>query len=216
MLETITIEPKKNAESCVIWLHGLGADGHDFTPILPKLGLPKDHRIRFIFPHAPYRPITINGQKEMRAWYDIFDLERLEHEDEPGIQQTYHDIHTIIQQQNISSERIVIAGFSQGGAMALFIGTKALQHYAGIIALSTYLPFLRAANKRPTLQNPNLAILQCHGIYDPIIPLSVGKAAYEYLKTKIDAIEWKEYQMGHQVCEDEIQYIGKWLVKKLL
>ncbi len=215
MLETITIEPKKNAQSCVICLHGLGADGHDFTPIIPKLGLPKDHRIRFIFPHAPYRPVTINGQKEMRAWYDIFDLERLDHEDELGIQHTCRDINKIIQQQNISSERIVIAGFSQGGAIALFIGTTALQNYAGIIALSTYLPFLRACDKRPTIKNLNLAILQCHGIYDPIIPISVGKAAYDYLKTEINTIEWKEYKMGHQICDDEIQYIGKWLAKKL-
>lgn len=215
MLKTVTIEPKKGADSCVIWLHGLGADGHDFEGIVPNLGLPEGHSIRFIFPHAPYRPITINMHMEMRAWYDIFTLDSLDHEDEVGIQDSCREIETIIQQQNTNPRRVVLAGFSQGGAIALHMGTHSEKPYAGIIALSTYLPFLRTPNKRPTIKHKTLPILQCHGNYDDVIPAHVGKETFDYLRTGNNMVEWKEYIMGHQVSVDEIIDIGKWLTRLL-
>lgn len=215
MLESIIIEPKKTATHCVIWLHGLGADGHDFENVVPELGLPEKHSIRFVFPHAPYRPVTINMHTEMRAWYDITTLDSLDQEDEAGIQQTCSDIDALIQQQNINPQHIVLAGFSQGGAIALLLGITSDHAYAGVIALSTYLPFLHTPNKRPLIKHATLPILQCHGNFDDVIPVRIGKETYEYLITKNTAIEWKEYNMGHQVCSDEIDAIGKWLTQRL-
>lgn len=216
MLEAIVIEPKTTVDSCVIWLHGLGADGHDFEDIVPILDLPETHGIRFIFPHAPIRPVTINMHMKMRAWYDIYTLDNLDLEDANGIQQSCEQIENLIQQQNVNQERIVLAGFSQGGAIALYMGLTSVKPYAGIIALSTYLPFLHIPEKRPNLKHQSLPILQCHGNYDDVIPSRLGKETNEYLKKQSDAIEWKEYSMGHQVCSEEINAIGDWLKQRLL
>ena len=216
MLETITIEPKKTVDSCVIWLHGLGADGHDFEGIVPNLGLPDSHGIRFVFPHAPYRPITINMHMEMRAWYDIYTLDSLDNEDSTGIQQSCEQVNALIKQQNIKPERIVLAGFSQGGAIALYLGMTTTEPHAGIIALSTYLPFLHTPEKRPAIKHTALPILQCHGNYDDVIPARVGKETHDYLKTENTKSEWQEYNMGHQVCSEEIKTIGEWLTERLL
>ncbi|MCB1827531.1 MAG: dienelactone hydrolase family protein [Coxiellaceae bacterium] len=209
------MEPNNKVDSCVIWLHGLGADGHDFEGVVPELNLPKEHGVRFVFPHAPIRPVTINMHMKMRAWYDIFTLDSLEKEDEVGILESAQQIETLIQQQKIDPTRIIIAGFSQGGAMALHIGITAKQTFGGIIALSTYLPFLHQPEKRPSIIHETLPILQCHGEYDDVIPARTGKETYDYLKTGIKDIEWKSYNMGHQVCTEEIRTIGNWLTQRL-
>lgn len=216
MLEAIVIEPKKKAENCVIWMHGLGADGHDFEGIIPELRLPETHNIRFVFPHAPIRPVTINMHMQMRAWYDIYTLDNLDLEDESGIKKSCELIDELVQQQAINKQRIVLAGFSQGGAIALYMGLNSVDSYAGIIALSAYLPFLHSSEKRPTTQNASLPILQCHGNYDDIIPARLGKETNNYLKKQSNTVQWNEYAMGHQVCTDEIIAIGDWLKEQLL
>jgi len=215
MLETIVIEPKKSVDGCVIWLHGLGADGHDFESVVPALGLPDNHGIRFVFPHAPYRPITLNQHQKMRGWYDIYTLNNLEQEDEAGIQASCDALHTLIQQQDLENNRIVLAGFSQGGAIALLHGMRASDPFAGILGLSTYLPFLRHTNKRPTMVAHNASsILLCHGTHDDIIPLRLGEATRDYVMTQNQQTNWETYPMGHQVCQNEINDIGKWLTQQ--
>jgi len=216
MLETITIEPKKTADSCIIWLHGLGADGHDFENIVPDLGLPENHRIRFIFPHAPYRSITINQSMEMRGWYDIYALDSLQQEDDAGIQASCDALTELIRHQGLSNDRIVLAGFSQGGAIALLQGLVASDPFAGIIGLSTYLPYIRNLKRRPPVQHETLPILLCHGNYDDVIPIRIGIETRDYIAASNQRTEWKAYAMGHQVCSDEIHYIGQWLTRCLL
>jgi len=217
-LEIITHEPKQNADACVIWLHGLGADGHDFENILPELGLPESHRIRFIFPHAPVRSITINNNMRMRGWYDIYSLNKLEKEDETGIQQSSTQIENLVQQQidqGIVSDRIVIAGFSQGGAIALHFGLNYPKKLAGVIGLSTYLPFMINGKQAAENSDTTLPILLCHGEYDDILPIQLGKMTLSYLTEKGYSPQWQAYPMAHQVCMDEIKLIGGWLDIKI-
>lgn len=219
LLESIIKEPKQPANSCVIWLHGLGADGHDFEGILPELGLPETHGIRFIFPHAPMRPITINQHEIMRGWYDIYDLGSLDREDTKGIEDSRSRIEQLLQEQirqGIPSNRIVLAGFSQGGVIAMYLGLTYSQPICGIIGLSTYLPFMRNEKRELQITHKNIPIVMCHGDYDDIIPAQVGKKTFDYLRTKGCSPQWHTYPMGHQVCAEEIQLIGEWLTKILL
>ena len=218
-LECIITEPKQTADSCVIWLHGLGADGHDFEGILPELGLPETHRIRFIFPHAPMRPITINHHMVMRGWYDIYSLDSIEQEDEKGIEDSRLQVEQLLQgqiDQGVPSNRIVLAGFSQGGAIAMHLGLSYPNALAGVIGLSTYLPFIRNEKLKLQTTQENTPILMCHGNYDDIVPKQLGKATFDYLQAKGFSPQWHEYPMGHQVCNEEIQLIGDWLAKLLL
>lgn len=217
-LEYILKEPTKPADSCVIWLHGLGADGHDFEGILPELGLPESHAIRFIFPHAPMRPITINQHMMMRGWFDIHSLNSLEQIDEEGIETSRQQIEQLIQTQldkGIPSNRIVLAGFSQGGTIALYLGMSYTQPIAGIVALSTYLPFVTNENHKLNVIHNETPVLMCHGEYDDIIPASLGKETFLYVKKKGFSPMWHEYPMGHQVCSEEIRLIGNWLTQVL-
>lgn len=215
-LESITIEPSNSAVGSVIWLHGLGADGHNFADIIPELALPHDLHLRFIFPHAPRRPITINAMIEMHAWYDIYSLVDLTREDEKGITQTQQSINQLIEQEvskGIPSHRIVLAGFSQGGAMALYTSLRYSKPLAGVIALSTYLPL--ANQLRETVSNliinQQIPIFIAHGDSDPILPPTLGKQTFELLNQLGYPVEWHEYVMGHQVCYQEIKEIGNWL-----
>lgn len=213
-LEIITHEPTQTADACVIWLHGLGADGHDFENILPELGLPESHRIRFIFPHAPMRSITINNNMRVRGWYDIYSLNKLEKEDKEGIEQSRLQVENLVQQQidqGIATERIVIAGFSQGGAIALHFGLNYSDKLAGIIGLSTYLPFMENGQQATKTSHKNRAILLCHGEYDDILPIQLGEMTLNYLNKKGFTPQWHTYPMTHQVCMEEIKLIGKWL-----
>jgi len=215
-LECIIKEPSQTADSCVIWLHGLGADGHDFEGILPELGLPKTHRIRFVFPHAPMRPITINQHMVMRGWYDIYSLSSLEQEDEKGIEDSRSRVEQLLQgqiDQGIPNNRIVLAGFSQGGAIAMHVGLSYPKPIAGILGLSTYLPFIRHSNLKLQTIQKKTPVLMCHGNYDDIVPKQLGEATFNYLQEKGFSPQWHEYPMGHQVCNEEITLVGQWLTQ---
>lgn len=215
---SVTLNPSSAATATVIWLHGLGADGHDFVPIVSELNLPANHGIRFIFPHAPVRPVTINNGMPMRAWYDIFSLGRMDKQDEAGIRASESLVHGLIRQElslGIPVNRIVIAGFSQGGAIALHTALRYPQRLAGLLPLSTYLPLSDKLAGEVSAANRDLPILMCHGEYDQVLPLALGESSLEILQSLGYTVDWREYPMQHQVCAEEIEAIGEWLQKVL-
>ena len=207
----------------VIWLHGLGADGSDFEPIVPQLKIPVDLGLRFIFPHAPFRSITINNGMTMRAWYDIMSLDRTGVQDEDGIRQSALMVESLIEKENkrgIESERIIIAGFSQGGAIALHSALRCPQRLGGLLALSTYLP-LEFTLKNDVIENEKsqsreLPIFLAHGQYDPVIQFNFGVQTRIMLEEMKYSVLWNEYPMDHAVCQDEIKDIGLWISKILM
>ena len=214
----VILNPSVTATAAVIWLHGLGADGHDFVPIVPELGLPEDHAIRFIFPNAPVRRVTINNGMPMRAWYDILSLTRMSQQDEAGIRDSEKIVQGFIQREldaGIAARRIVIAGFSQGGAIALQTALRYPQRLAGLLPLSTYLPMADKLATEASAANRDLPILMCHGEFDPVLPYSMGENSWEILRAGGYAVDWRSYPMQHQVCADEIEAIGAWLREKL-
>lgn len=213
-LEKITILPIKTAVGSVIWLHGLGANGYDFADIVQQLNLPQDLHLRFIFPHAPLRPITIHAKMRIRAWYDIYSLEYLSQEDEIGITHTQQSINELIEQEiseGIHSKNIILAGFSQGGAIALYTGLRYLKPLGGILALSTYLPLADKFPKEASKANRNVPIFMAHGDADLILPFVLGYQTFQRLKQLNYLIKWNSYHMGHQVSFEETKAIGKWL-----
>lgn len=210
----IIIEPQSEATSAVIWLHGLGADGHDFESIVPQLGLPADHAIRFVFPHAPIQPVTINGGMTMRSWFDIRSTDMLNDIDSAGIRVSCHQIYKLIEQQRelgIANEKIVLAGFSQGGLIAIHAGLSYDHALAGIMGLSTWCPLVEQF-----YLHTETPIFLAHGRQDPIVPFSLGVKMREDLGTKGYQIAWHEYDMQHQVCAEEIQAVGAWLKQVLI
>ena len=218
-LQAIVIEPNGEAGACVIWLHGLGADGHDFEPIVPELNLPAGHGIRFVFPHAPYMPVTINQGYVMRAWYDILSMDIAETQDEAGIRRSSEQLRALIEQQiqaGIDPKRIVLAGFSQGGAIALHTALRFEQPLAGLMALSTYLPLENQLAAERNDANKAIPIFMAHGTRDPIVPHALGVQTRRVLKDLDYAVEWHEYAMEHSVCLEEIGDIGRWLQARLL
>jgi phospholipase/carboxylesterase len=218
VLERITVEPKESATACVIWLHGLGDSGAGFAPVVPVMGLPNNHTIRFVFPHAPERPVTINQGYVMRAWYDIKSMDLHNRADMTGVLESEADIRALIQEQidaGIPANKIVLAGFSQGGVVGLFSGLRYDQTLAGIMALSCYLP---TADKLPTelhAANKNTPILQHHGEQDDVVPMSSGKMAHDLLKAHGYSTAWRAYRMPHSVLPEQLQDIAKWLVRVL-
>jgi phospholipase/carboxylesterase len=216
--DAVVLAPATPASASVIWLHGLGADGHDFVPIVPELKLPTAPGIRFLFPHAPMRPVTLNMGMRMRAWYDIKTLTAEGRADEPGIRESATRLAGLIAAERaagIDSRRIVVAGFSQGGALALHAALRHPEPLAGILALSCYLPLQALlANELSDVNKPT-PILMCHGQYDPVLPLALGVAACNWLRASGYRVEWKEYPMQHQVCLPEIQDIAAWLRLRL-
>lgn len=209
MLEHIEIEPAGEATASVIWLHGLGADGHDFEPVVPELQLPADHGIRFIFPHAPIRPITINGGVEMRAWYDF--VPHSESESYGDIDASAAEIRKFIDneiERGIPTERIVLAGFSQGGVIALHTGLRLPKRLAGIVALSTYLYDADKTGDERHDANLAIPILMVHGTYDPMIPVMRAATSRENLIRLGYDVRWQTYPMEHQVCLEEIEEIS--------
>ena len=199
----------------VIWLHGLGADGNDFAPIVPELQLPATLNVRFLFPHAPVRPVTCNGGYEMRAWYDIFSLEDFAQEDEAGLIESQKLIEGLIQSENqrgISTRHIVLMGFSQGGGVALHTGLRHSQRLAGIGGLSTYLPLRDTANAIYSQANRHTPIFMAHGRQDPVVRYEHGETSQQILNEWGYAIHWKSYNMEHNVCPEEISDISTWLV----
>lgn len=215
LLEKIIIEPKeKPAQATIIWLHGLGADGHDFTGIIPALNLPSQSKIRFIFPHAPVRSVTINNGMMMRAWFDIFELSRLEHEDNQGLRDSQILIEQLISQEiqaGISPSHIFLAGFSQGGCMALYVGLRHQHRLGGIIALSCYLPLMQQLSSLPPNANQDIPIFMAHGQYDAIIPIQASLLSRDYLHQQGYNVSWHVYHMAHEVCAEEIHDIGNWI-----
>lgn len=216
--DAVLVEPSVPATACVIWLHGLGADGHDFVPIVRELGLKPDAAVRFVFPHAPVRPVTLNGGMPMRAWYDIVSLERASKVDEKGIRASEARIRALIDEQRhagIEPSRIVLAGFSQGGAVALHTALRYPDRLAGLMGLSTYLPLADALVQEGSAANRNIPILMCHGEYDTILPLELGEWSSDRLIALGHEIEWHAYPMAHEVCQEEIERIGEWLAEVL-
>lgn len=217
-LEKIQIETRDNPDSAVIWLHGLGADGNDFAPIVPQLGLPESLAIRFIFPHAPIRPITINQGYEMPGWYDIYSQDIVSGEDETGILETSEIIQQLCLEQEqlgIAADRIILAGFSQGGAIALYCGLRYPKALAGIMALSTYLPLHTHLEKASSNTQQKTDIFMAHGTQDSVVAPQFGKQSYSLLKQAGYAISWHEYAMPHSVCMEEIGDIALWITNRL-
>lgn len=207
----VTIEPAGKPRASVIWMHGLGADGYDFVPIVGELGLPADAGIRFVFPHAPVRPVTLNAGMPMRAWYDIVSLDRNGKVDEKGIRESETRARKLIAEQGVEPSRIVVAGFSQGGAIALHTALRYPDRLAGVLALSTYLPMVDALALEAGDANRQTPILMCHGQYDAILTLEIGKTSRDRLVALGHKVEWHEYPMAHEVCAEEIERIGSWL-----
>ena len=217
-LERITIEPKSTATACVIWLHGLGDSGAGFAPVVPALGLPDDHGIRFVFPHAPEQAVTINQGYVMRAWYDIKSMDLHNRADMPGVLESEVAVCGLIQEQidaGIPADKIVLAGFSQGGVMSLFSGLRFPETLAGIMALSCYLPTAERMPSDLSEANKATPILQHHGEQDDVVPVSAGKMANEMLITNGYDVEWKTYTMPHTVQPQQLIDIAKWLKSRL-
>ncbi len=216
-LPCVEVEPRTKADAAVIWLHGLGADGHDFEPIVPELRLPENAAIRFVFPHAPTMPVTINNGMVMPAWYDILDMSIEKKVDEKQLLNSAKAVAQLIDREierGISSSRIIIAGFSQGGAVGYQTALSYPQPLAGLIAMSTY--FATAESIKTSPQNESLPIQIYHGSMDPVVPEQLGKIAVEDLKSKGYSPEYKTYPMQHSVCAEEIMAISKWIQKVLL
>lgn len=203
----------------IIWLHGLGADGHDFAPIVPQLADPAWPALRFVFPHAPVRPVTINNGMSMRAWYDIAAFDLNARQDEAGMRASATEIGTLIAREHargVPSERIVLAGFSQGGAIALVAGLRYPQALAGIIALSTYLPMHTSFAAERSMANARTPIFWGHGTADPVVALQRGIDSRDLLQSLGYAIDWHTYPMAHAVNAEEIGDLRRWLGQRLV
>ena len=216
--EAIEVGPTGNVDGSVIWLHGLGADGHDFEAIVPQLNLPADLNLRFIFPHAPVRPVTINGGMSMRAWYDILSLDRDGPVDEAGIRESAAMLVALIEREHergVPYENIVVAGFSQGGAIASHCALRFPEKLAGLMALSTYLPLRSTIQNEvadsATAQTKSLPIFMAHGTSDPMLPMHLGTSSRDAMEALGYSVKWFDYPMPHAVCPQEIADISAWL-----
>lgn len=218
-LDRILIEPKTSATSCVIWLHGLGDSGDGFAPIVPVLNLPANHRIRFIFPHAPEQAVTINQGYVMRSWYDIKSMDLHNRADMAGVLESEVLVKALIKEQiesGIPASNIVLAGFSQGGVLSLFTALRYPEQLAGILALSCYLPTADVMPENCHQANKSTPILQHHGEQDGVVPFSAGKMAHELLMSNGYASQWQSYAMEHSVIPQQINDISQWLQARLI
>jgi phospholipase/carboxylesterase len=214
LLDCVEINPETAPTYAVIWLHGLGADGHDFEAIVPQLDLPASIPVRYVFPHAPMRAVTINGGMVMRAWYDILDLNVSRKVDFDSIHESAGLLAGLIQREldaGMPSDHIVLAGFSQGGAIILQTGLRFEKPLAGILALSTYSPTVAGLAAERSQANRNIPIMMAHGEYDPVIPISVAISTRDELLKLNYAVRWHAYPMQHEVCIEEIGEIGGWM-----
>ncbi len=214
MLETVEIVTGEHPVGSVIWLHGLGADGHDFEPIVPELRLPAALPLRFIFPHAPLRPVTLNGGMSMRAWFDIFSLDKSGPVDETGIRASVEGVSALIAAEldrEIPAKQIVLAGFSQGGVIATYLALTHREQLAGLVALSTYLPMPVSLAAELSAASAGLPILGAHGEHDPVLPISLGRDLRDWMQAAELRVRWLEYPMAHAVCPQEIADIGSFL-----
>lgn len=214
MLQTIEHETRGKAAWSILWLHGLGADGNDFAPIVPQLLRPEWPAIRFVFPHAKVRPVTINNGVPMRAWYDIVSQEIDKRADEAGVRDSINEIEALISRERdrgVPPSRVILIGFSQGGAIALANGLRRQAGVAGIAALSTYLPLAQATTTEITDAGRATPVFMAHGSQDPVVPQSLGLRSREALKALGVQVQWRSYAMPHSVCDAEISDLGDWL-----
>ena len=213
-LETIEVETGPAPSASVIWLHGLGADGNDFVPLVPELGLPGTLSLRFVFPHAPMRPVTINRGYVMRAWYDIVEREGAWREDGADVRESGRLVAALLERETargIPAQRIVLAGFSQGGAMALYAGPRYPERLAGILALSCALPLGDSLGSEASPANLDVPIFMAHGTHDPVVPLARATRSRDLLTGLGYRVNWREYSMPHSVCPEEVDHIAEWL-----
>jgi phospholipase/carboxylesterase len=221
LLETIELETGGNPAASIIWMHGLGADGNDFVPIVNELDLSGAPAIRFVFPHAPMQPVTINNGHVMRAWYDVSfgDLEgRSRKADEKGVRASQAAIGRLIEREvarGVAARDIVLAGFSQGGAIALQTGLRHPQQLAGVMALSTYLPLAESFAQEAAPANAGTPVFMAHGTHDPVVPHAMGVKSKDLLIQAGYAVEWHDYAMQHSVCMEEVRDIGAWIRRVL-
>lgn len=218
MLETIDIETAPGPRTSIIVLHGLGADGNDFVPVANELDLSAAGPVRFVFPHAPVMPVTINGGYRMRAWYDVLAGDLRQRQDEQGLRRSQAMVEELIareKERGTPSNRIVLAGFSQGCAMALLTGLRHAQRLAGIVGMSGYLPLAEVTQEERTDANRLTPIFLAHGTQDPLIPIEASEMSRDLLKSIGYDVEWHSYPMPHSVCREEIQDMNAWLVKVL-
>jgi phospholipase/carboxylesterase len=210
-LETVEVEPAAPADASVVLLHGLGADGHDFESVVPGMDLPG---VRWVFPHAPVRRVTINGGHPMRAWYDIVGLDRRAPEDAEGIAGSADGVRALVEregQRGVPPGRVVLAGFSQGGALALHVALRHPERLGGVVALSTYLPLPGSLAREAHPANAAVAIFMAHGRYDPIVPPALGEGSRDALRERGYDVEWHSYPMPHSVCAEELADLRAWL-----
>jgi len=212
--DLIEVETGPNPVATIIWMHGLGADGHDFEPIVPELARRGERPLRFVFPHAPVRPVTLNNGYRMRAWYDIISIQRGAAQDEAGIRASHAIVEALIRRENergIPSSKIVLAGFSQGGAMALYSGTRYPEKLAGIMGLSCYMLLESRLAAERSAANQATSIFLGHGTQDPVVSLVLGEGTRRMLETQGYPVEWHAYPMPHSVCPQEVADIAAWL-----
>jgi phospholipase/carboxylesterase len=217
-LEAVELEPSSTAQAAVVWMHGLGADGHDFESLVPELQLPPSLAVRFVFPHAPVRPVTINGGHRMRAWYDVAGFDRRAAQDERGIRESAEAIGALVKRERergIAASRILVAGFSQGGAMALFTALRWPERLGAILALSTYLPLADTLRDELHPANAGVPIFMAHGQLDAVLPQSLGEASRDALLVLGCTVDWHSYPMPHSVCLEEIADLRRFLLSVL-
>ena len=218
--ETVEVETGADPTGAVIWLHGLGADGHDFEPVVPELALPDALPLRFVFPHAPVRPVTLNAGMSMRAWFDIRGLDRDAPVDETGIESSVALLRELVsreQARGIATDRLVLAGFSQGGAIAMHAALGLESTIAGLMVLSSWLPPLTSARNEAGVnsrQPKTLPIFMAHGDFDPMLPLALGEDCRSRIEALGYRVTWRSYPMAHAVCAEEIADIRRWLLDR--
>ena len=220
LLPAVELNPSSEPKASVIWLHGLGADGHDFGPIVPELRIPEAEAagVRFVFPHAPMRPVTINGGAVMRSWYDIKTLDLERHVDEADLEESRKQLEAWIAHERalgVPSEKIVVAGFSQGGAIALYTGLQAEERLGAILALSCYHPLPNLIKERASEANRRVPIFMAHGSEDPVVPIHLAERTVATLEENGYQVAWHSYPMPHSVSPQEIADIGSWLRSRL-
>lgn len=219
LLSFVDVKPQGEVKAAVVWLHGLGDSGHGFAPIVPELRLPVAAGIRFIFPHAPEMPVTVNGGMRMRAWYDIKTMDLTNRADEDGVRQSAAAVTALLDKliaDGIPSERIVLAGFSQGGVITLHLLPRLTYKLAGFIALSTYMACSDKLRAEMLSHNKTTPVFIGHGTQDPVVPLAAGQQAYQTFKAAGFNVSWQDYRMPHSVCAQEIDEISRFLQSRLL